>query len=158
MKRSIQFILNGKPQNVMVEEDHKLLWVIRNDLGLTGCKFGCGKGYCGACTVLVDNRAVRSCIYPVRLADGKEVLTLEGLAKDGELHPLQKAFIAHDAAQCGYCTSGMILTAYTLLMKNKQPSYDDIIKHMDNNLCRCGTHNRIVQAIQSAAREMSTGE
>ncbi|MBN2325598.1 MAG: (2Fe-2S)-binding protein [Candidatus Omnitrophica bacterium] len=158
MKRSIQFNLNGKTQILTVEESRKLLWVIRSDLGLTGCKYGCGRGYCGACTVLVNNRTVRSCIYPISFVDGKEVVTIEGLAKNGKLHPLQKAFVDHDASQCGYCSPGMILTAYTLLLNNKRPSYDEIIHHMDKNLCRCGSHTRIVRAIQAAAREMNTGE
>jgi aerobic-type carbon monoxide dehydrogenase small subunit (CoxS/CutS family) len=134
-----------------------LLWVLRTDFGLTGTKFGCGEGFCGACTVLIDGRPERSCQLPAERIDGKEVLTIEGLAKNGNLHPLQEAFIRHDALQCGFCTPGMILTAYSLLSTNPDPTRKDIIEGMEDNLCRCGAHNRIVQAIQSAAREMKGG-
>ncbi len=154
MKEIIQFKLNKKPVKVTVDSDRMLLWVLRTDLGLTGAKYGCGEGYCGSCTVLIDKRAVRSCILPVKNVKGKEVTTIEGLAKNGVLHPLQKAFIAHDALQCGYCTPGMILRAYSFLQKTPKPTHSDIIKNLDGNLCRCGSHNRIVQAIQSAAKEM----
>ncbi len=154
MKEIIQFKLNKKPIKLTVDSDRMLLWVLRTDLGLTGAKYGCGEGYCGSCTVLIDKRAVRSCILPVKNVKGKEVTTIEGLAKNGGLHPLQKAFIAHDALQCGYCTPGMILRAYSFLQKTPNPTYSDIVKNMDGNLCRCGSHNRIVQAIQAAAKEM----
>ena len=122
--------------------------------GLTGTKYGCGKAQCGACTVIVANKAVRSCRFPMKGVKGKEVLTIEGLAKNGKLHPIQEAFIKHDALQCGFCTPGMILNAYSLLLKNSQPTRADIIQNMDHNLCRCGAHSRIIQAIQSAAKEM----
>lgn len=158
MKRAIQCKINGQSQNITVEDDRKLLWILRDHLGLTGCKYGCGEGLCGACTVLVNGEAIRSCQYPVKDAEGKEITTIEGLSKNGELHPLQKAFMKHDALQCGYCTPGMILTAYTLLMKNKQPSREDIISYMDNNLCRCGAHVRIIEAIETAALEMKGGQ
>ena len=154
MKEIIQFKLNKKPVKLTVDSDRMLLWVLRTDLGLTGAKYGCGEGYCGACTVLLDKRAVRSCILPVKNVKGKEVTTIEGLAKNGVLHPLQKAFMENDALQCGYCTPGMILNAYSFLQKSPSPSYSDIIKNMDDNLCRCGSHSRIVQAIQAAAKEM----
>jgi len=154
MKEAIYFKLNGEPIDLTVDGERKLLWVLRSDLGLTGTKYGCGMSLCGACTVLLNNRAIRSCIVPVKNVKGKEVITIEGLAKNGSLHPLQKAFIKHDALQCGFCTSGMILNAYDLLLKNPQPTLPEIIQSMDENLCRCGAHNRIIQAIQTAAQEM----
>ncbi|MFQ6115485.1 MAG: (2Fe-2S)-binding protein [bacterium] len=154
MKEIIEFKLNEKPTKLTVDSDRMLLWVLRTDLELTGAKCGCGEGYCGACTVLVNNQAVRACQTAVKEVQGKRVITIEGLAKNGRLHPLQKAFMEHDALQCGFCTPGMILTAYGLLHKNPQPSYAEIIDGMDENLCRCGAHNRIVQAIQVAAKEM----
>ena len=154
MKEIIQFKLNKKPVKVTVDSDRMLLWVLRTDLGLTGAKYGCGEGYCGACTVLLNNKAVRSCITSVKSVKGKEVTTIEGLAKNGKLHPLQKAFMENDALQCGYCTPGMILNAYSFLQKYPNPTHSDIVKNMDDNLCRCGSHSRIVQAIQAAAKEM----
>ena len=154
MKETIYFKLNGKPIDLAIENGRTLLWVLRSDLGLTGTKFGCGIGLCGACTVLLDNRAIRSCMFPVKNVNGKDVITIEGLAKNGSLHPLQKAFIKHDALQCGFCTSGMILNAYGLLLRNPQPTLQEIILGMNMNLCRCGAHNRIIQAIQTAAQEM----
>ncbi|UCE22132.1 MAG: (2Fe-2S)-binding protein, partial [Candidatus Aminicenantes bacterium] len=125
---------------------------------LTGAKFGCGEGFCGACTVLVNKEAVRSCQFPLKNVKGKEVLTIEGLAKNGDLHPLQKAFIHYGALQCGFCTPGMILQAYSLLLKNPRPNREEIIQSMDENLCRCGSHTRIIQAIQTAAKEMKGGK
>lgn len=157
MEEVVQFTLNGKPVKLTVDSDRKLLWVLRTDLGLTGPKYGCGEGICGACTVLVDDKAVRSCVIPVSQVQGKRVTTIEGLARNGELHPLQKAFMEHDALQCGYCTPGMILTAYSFLRKNPQPTYADIVKAMEHNLCRCGAHKRIIEAIQAAAKEMAGG-
>ena len=154
MKETIHFKLNGKPIDLAIENGRTLLWVLRSDLALTGTKFGCGIGLCGACTVLLDNRAIRSCMFPVKNVNGREVITIEGLAKNGSLHPLQKAFIKHDALQCGFCTSGMILNAYGLLLRNPQPTLQEIILGMNMNLCRCGAHNRIIQAIQTAAQEM----
>jgi aerobic-type carbon monoxide dehydrogenase small subunit (CoxS/CutS family) len=132
--------------------------VLRTDLGVTGPKYGCGEGICGACTVLVDDEAVLSCQTPVKDVNGVEVLTIEGLAKNGKLHPLQAAFVQHDALQCGFCTPGMILKAYSLLSENPQPTRDEIIQEMDENLCRCGSHIRILQAIQTAAIEMKGGK
>jgi aerobic-type carbon monoxide dehydrogenase small subunit (CoxS/CutS family) len=157
MKPTISFTLNGKPIKLTVAGDRMLLWVLRSDLRLTGAKYGCGAGICGACTVLVDNEAVRSCSYPLKNVQGKEVATIEGLSKNGKLHPLQDAFMKHNALQCGFCTPGMILTAYSLLMKNPRPTHAEIIRGMDDNLCRCGSYNRIVAAIQSAASFMQGG-
>jgi carbon-monoxide dehydrogenase small subunit len=154
MKKDIRFKLNGKPVQLTVDPDRMLLWVLRTDFGLTGTKYGCGQSYCGACTVVVNNVAVRSCQTAVKEVHGKEVLTIEGLGDNGDLHPLQEAFMAHDALQCGFCTPGMIMNAYALLLKNPRPSRAEIIESMDDNLCRCGAHTRIVQAIQAAAKEM----
>ncbi len=154
MDESISFKLNGKSVSVTTDPGRMLLWVLRTDLGLTGTKYGCGKGMCGACVVMLGDRAVRSCVIPVRSVKGKEVLTIEGLAKNGQLHPIQEAFAEHDALQCGFCTPGMILNAYSLLLKNPQPTREEIIKGMDHNLCRCGVHIRIIRAIESAARQM----
>ncbi len=158
MKETIRFKLNGRPLSMSVDDDRMLLWALRTDFGFTGTKFGCGEGFCGACTVLVNNEALRSCQLPVKDIKGKEVITIEGLAKNGNLHPLQKAFIQHDALQCGYCTPGMILNAYGLLLKKPGPTLKEIIEGMDENLCRCGSHQRIIQAIQDAAREMRGGK
>ncbi len=155
MNQTIQFKLNGKSTKLTVDADRMLLWVLRTDLGLTGTKYGCGENYCGACTVLVNNQAVRSCQLAMRHVQGKEVLTIEGLARNGKLHPLQRAFMEYDALQCGYCTPGLIMDAYALLRRNPQPSVPEIIKDMDDNLCRCGAHKRIVQAILAAAKEMA---
>jgi carbon-monoxide dehydrogenase small subunit len=155
--RTVSFTLNGKPTRVTVGEDRTLLWVLRDDLGLTGTKFGCGEALCGACTVLLDNEAVRSCITPMRDVAGKRVTTIEGLAKDGRLHPLQQAFVTHLGFQCGYCTPGMIMGAYALLLKNPRATRGEILRHMNGHLCRCGAHGRIVQAIESAASVMKGG-
>jgi aerobic-type carbon monoxide dehydrogenase small subunit (CoxS/CutS family) len=157
MIEQVQFKLNGKPVKLMVESDRKLLWVLRTDLALTGTKYGCGESFCGACTVLVNHEAVRSCQTAVKEVQGKEVVTIEGLASKDKLHPLQKAFAEHDAMQCGYCTPGMIMNAYSFLRKNPEPSEKEIIENMNDNLCRCGAHNRIIKAIQSAAKEMKGG-
>ncbi|HUU28080.1 MAG TPA: (2Fe-2S)-binding protein [archaeon] len=153
MIQTVKFKLNGKPASLTVDGERMLLWVLRTDLGLTGTKFGCGENYCGACTVIVDKEAVRSCQVPVKDVDGKEVITIEGLSRNGKLHPLQKAFVEHDALQCGFCTPGMILTAYSLLLKNPHPTRQEIIENMDDNFCRCGTHNRIILAVQTAAEK-----
>jgi aerobic-type carbon monoxide dehydrogenase small subunit (CoxS/CutS family) len=158
MIETIQFKLNDKDVRLRVDGDRMLLWVLRTDLGLTGPKYGCGREQCGACTVLVDNEAVLSCQTPIKEIKGKEVVTIEGLAKNGELHPLQKAFIKHDALQCGFCTSGMILKAHSLLSRNAAPTRDEIIQGMDTNLCRCGSYLRVVEAIEAAAKEMRGGE
>jgi len=157
MSQTVTFTLNGKPTRVTVNGERKLLWVLRSDLGLTGTKFGCGASLCGVCTVLVGNETVRSCQTPMKEVAGKRVTTIEGLARNGKLHPLQRAFASHNAAQCGFCTSGMILTAYALLLKNPAPSTKEIVGHMDQNLCRCGTHLRIIAAIQDAAKQLKGG-
>ena len=154
---TVQFRLNGKSVTLKVAEDRPLLWTLRTDLALTGVKYACGEGLCGACTVLVNGEAVLSCQTPVEDVDGAEVVTIEGLAQNGKLHPIQQAFIDHDAMQCGFCTSGMIMKAYSFLVENYQPTQDEIIAAMDDNLCRCGSHVRIVQAIQTAARRMKKG-
>jgi len=157
MSKTVRFKLNGQPKSLTIDRDRLLLWVLRTDFALTGTKYGCGEGFCGACTVLVNGEAVRSCQYPVEDIDGKEVITIEGLAENGNLHPLQEAFVQHDALQCGFCTPGMILNALGLLKKNPSPTREEIILEMEDNLCRCGAHTRIVQAIQTAARNMWGG-
>jgi aerobic-type carbon monoxide dehydrogenase small subunit (CoxS/CutS family) len=153
MKETISFKLNGKPTNLEVEGDRTLLWVLRTDLGLTGTKYGCGQSFCGACTVVIGKEAVRSCRLPVREVRGKEVLTIEGLAQGETLHPLQKAFAESGAVQCGFCTPGMIMNAYAMLLKNPKLTREQIIAGMENNLCRCSGHKRIVQAIESVAKK-----
>ena len=158
MSATISFKLNGERVRLNSDENRKLLWVLRTELGQTGTKYGCGRGSCGACVVLVDDGPVRSCMAQVGSVRGKEVVTIEGLAKAGELHPLQKAFMQHDALQCGFCTPGMILTAYGLLRSKREPSREDIIKDMDRNLCRCGAQTRIIDAIESAAAELRNGK
>ncbi|MBZ5535584.1 MAG: (2Fe-2S)-binding protein [Acidobacteriia bacterium] len=154
MKEIINFKLNGESTKLDTEGDRMLLWVLRTDLGLTGTKFGCGENLCGACTVVVGKEAVRSCQLPVREIRGKEVTTIEGLAGNGTLHPLQEAFAEHGALQCGFCTPGMIMNAYALLRKNARPTRDQIIQGMDQNLCRCAAHKRIVEAIESVAKKV----
>ncbi|UCE50911.1 MAG: (2Fe-2S)-binding protein [Desulfobacterales bacterium] len=158
MMQAIHFKLNGKPVNLRVDGERRLLWILRTDLGVTGPKYGCGEGLCGGCTVLVNEAAVLSCQTPVKDVKGAEIITIEGLAKNGKLHPLQQAFIQHDALQCGFCTPGMILKAHSLLAENPEPTRDEIIQAMDENLCRCGSHVRIVQAIQTAAKQMKGGK
>jgi aerobic-type carbon monoxide dehydrogenase small subunit (CoxS/CutS family) len=157
MSDTISFKLNDKSVRVSADGNRALLWVLRTDLGLTGTKYGCGEGHCGACTVLVNNKAVRSCLYKVKDVQDKTVVTIEGLAKDGKLHPLQKAFMAHDALQCGFCTPGMILTGVAFLNTNPQPSREQIIRGLDQNFCRCGAHVRIIEAMQTAAAELKGG-
>jgi len=157
LKKTIQFQLNGEKKILTIDRERMLLWVLRTDFELTGTKYGCGEGFCGACTVLINGDAVRSCQYPIENIQGKKVVTIEGLAQNGKLHPLQKAFMTHDALQCGYCTPGMILTAYSLLLKNPFPSRKEIVEGLEDNLCRCGAHQRIIQAVQSVAQEMKKG-
>lgn len=154
MNRTIRFTLNGKAVTLTADPERMLLWVLRTDLGLTGTKFGCGEGFCGACTVVVNGEAVRSCQTPLKTVEGKKVLTIEGLEKNGRLHPLQEAFMKHDALQCGFCTSGMILTAYSLLQSKPMPAEKDILDALEDNLCRCGAHHRIVLAVKDAAAAM----
>jgi nicotinate dehydrogenase subunit A len=148
--------INGDPQDVTVEGDTPLLYVLRNDLELSGAKFGCGLAQCGACTVVVDGTAVRSCRTEVRAVANREITTLEGIGTDQKPHPLQKAFIAEQAMQCGYCINGMIMSAKALLDKNPRASEAQVREALAGNLCRCGSHNRIVRAILNAAKEMAT--
>jgi aerobic-type carbon monoxide dehydrogenase small subunit (CoxS/CutS family) len=158
MEETIKFQLNGKKTEALIDPTQTLLWALRNHFGLTGTKFGCGMGFCGACTVLIDNEPVRSCQLSVGDAAGKNIITVEGLANDGKLHPVQKAFVEHDALQCGFCTPGMIMNATGLLIKNPAPSVQQIKEGMENNLCRCGAHMRIIEAVQSASKEMKGGK
>jgi aerobic-type carbon monoxide dehydrogenase small subunit (CoxS/CutS family) len=144
--------VNGASVHVTGEDERSLLGVLRDDLGLTGAKYGCGEGRCGACTVLVDGEPVRSCITRLGGVGTREITTIEGLEKDGRLHPLQEAFVEAGAMQCGYCTCGMIMSGVGLLRKNPQPTRDEIIEHMNGNICRCGTYSRIVAAFSIAAK------
>lgn len=143
--------VNGKKLRVDVDSQTPLLYVLRDHLNLTGTKYGCGEAKCGACTVLVEGQHMRSCVTPAGRVSDKQITTIEGMEQDGKLHPLQEAFLKADALQCGYCTSGMIMSAAALLKKNAKPSREDIVKHMDGNVCRCGTYARIVKAIEIAA-------
>jgi aerobic-type carbon monoxide dehydrogenase small subunit (CoxS/CutS family) len=154
MIEAIHFKLNGETVRLRVDGERMLLWVLRTDLGLTGTKYGCGEEQCGACTVLVNGEAVLSCQMPVKQVAGKEVVTIEGLSRNGGLHPLQKAFVEHDALQCGFCTPGMILKAHSLLVKTPLPTREQIIQAMDQNLCRCGSYPRVIQAIEAASKKM----
>ncbi len=149
--------VNGVTHRIEVESNTPLLWVLRDHLDLTGAKYGCGEGQCGACTVLVGGEAVRSCVLPVSAVKGREVTTIEGLAKDGRLHPLQQAFLEVSAFQCGFCTPGMILAAAALLAQKHQPSDEETARHLNGSICRCGTYPRIVQAVRLAARRTSDG-
>jgi nicotinate dehydrogenase subunit A len=151
VKEIISFTLNGEAIRLETEADRKLLWVLRTDLEKTGPKFGCGAGMCGSCTVLVDGEAVRSCIADLAFVQGKSVLTIEGLATNGELHPLQEAFFEGGAYQCGYCTPGMIMNAYSLLQKNPNPTREEIVEGMEGNLCRCSAYRRILDVIEAYA-------
>ena len=143
--------VNGKKLTVDVDSQTSLLSVLRNDLDLTGTKYGCGEAQCGACTVLVDGQQTRSCVTPVGKVANKKITTIEGLEKDGQLHPVQEAFLKADALQCGYCTPGMIMSSVALLSKNARPTREEIVRHMDRNVCRCGTYLRILAAIQMAS-------
>ena len=152
MKREISFVLNGEPVSVDVEAQWTLLHLLREVLELKGTKDGCGEGECGTCTVVIDGKAVNSCLFPVMEAEGRSVTTIEGLrAPDGGLHPLQKAFIEHGAVQCGYCSPGMIMSAYALLQEKARPSDDEIKDGIEGNLCRCTGYVKIIEAIRSAA-------
>jgi len=158
MEENVSFKLNGKKATLKVDPTETLLWVLRNQLELTGTKFGCGVGFCGACTVLINDEPVRSCTVSVGEIAGKSIVTIEGLAKKGELHPVQKAFVDNDALQCGFCTPGMIMNATGLLMKNPSPTTIQIKEGMEDNLCRCGAHVRIIDAVHAAAKEMKGGK
>ncbi|HEY7308177.1 MAG TPA: (2Fe-2S)-binding protein [Gemmataceae bacterium] len=150
--------VNGARRALDADAERSLLSVLRDDLDLTGSKYGCGEGRCGACTVLIDGQPVRSCTTRVGSVNGKQVRTIEGLAHEGRLHPLQEAFLHADALQCGYCTSGMIMSALGLLQRDAQPSRDDIVRFMNGNICRCGTYARILDAVEQAARSMKGGD
>jgi isoquinoline 1-oxidoreductase alpha subunit len=149
---SVSLTINGKPSTVAVDPATPLVWVLREHLQMTGTKFGCGVAQCGACTVHVNGEATRSCVMPVSAVAGKSVTTIEGLSPDSS-HPLQKAWVAEQVPQCGYCQSGQIMQAATLLAKNKKPTREEIVQHMNGNICRCGTYQRIVKAVQRAAKE-----
>jgi nicotinate dehydrogenase subunit A len=144
--------VNGRSRTVQADAETPLLYALRNDLGLSGTRYGCGLGQCGACTVIIDGVAVQSCDVPVSAAAGKNIITVEALAADGSLHPLQQAFIAEQAAQCGYCASGVLMAAKALLDANPDPSEAEIRSALERNLCRCGTHSRMLRAIKSAAK------
>ncbi len=149
MIEPVEFHLNGRATRLEVDAQRKLLWVLRTDLALTGTKFGCGESLCGACTVVVNGEAVRSCQLAMADVRGRDVVTIEGLAQDGKLHPLQERFMERGALQCGFCTPGMIMNAYALLRKNPALTRAQIVAGMDDNLCRCAAHKRIVEAIES---------
>jgi nicotinate dehydrogenase subunit A len=152
----MDLVVNGVAKRVQTDPERPLLWVLRNDLDLTGAKYGCGEGQCGACTVLIDRVAHRSCLTPVGTVTGKEITTIEGLADGERLHPVQQSFIDCDAMQCGYCTPGMILQSVALLRKDPSPSEAGIKGELEGNICRCGTYNRIVAAVQKAAHNMAS--
>ena len=153
----IELNVNGEPRSARATPDRSLLGVLRDDLGLTGTKYGCGEGQCGACMVLLDGQAVPACITPVVATMGRRVTTIEGVADGENLHPLQEAFVALGAMQCGYCTPGMIVSALALLGRNPDPTEAEIAEHMRVNICRCGSYPRIVQAVQQAAAAMRAG-
>lgn len=155
--KPIAFTLNGVARTVTVDENRDLLWVLRDDLGFTGTKFGCGASFCGACTVLVDGKEVRSCVTPMSHVAGKKVVTVEGLAQGDKLSPVQEAFVEHVGFQCGYCTSGMVIGATALLEADPKPTRAQIIQGLERHLCRCGAHLRVVDAVESAARKMAGG-
>ena len=157
MSNTTELNVNGTTRRVTAEPDRSLLSVLRDDLDLTGSKYGCGEGRCGACTVVLDGRAVRSCRTRVGDCAGKRITTIEGLEKDGKLHPLQEAFLEADALQCGYCTAGMILSALALLQQDPDPGDDAIVRSLNGNICRCGTYPRILAAVRKAAQTLKGG-
>ncbi|MFC1500215.1 (2Fe-2S)-binding protein [Candidatus Zixiibacteriota bacterium] len=154
MRESIEFTLNGRTVTLDTDGERTLLWVLRIDMELTGTKYGCDIGLCGSCTVLVDGRAERSCALPVRAVQGKEVMTIEGMAQGETLHPLQEEFAERGALQCGYCTPGMIMSAAGLLHDNPGPTRDEIVEGVEGNLCRCSAYKRIIEAIEAASKRM----
>ena len=154
MPSKYTLLINGRSLAVDAEPDENLLSVLRDELDLTGTKYGCGEGQCGACTVLIDGRAQRSCVTPIARASGRSITTIEGLAKDNQLHPIQQAFLDEAAMQCGYCTSGMIMSAVSLLNHKQDPSDAEILQSMQGNICRCGTYPRIVAAVHKASNSM----
>jgi nicotinate dehydrogenase subunit A len=151
MAATIELHVNGRKSTIEAEPNHALLAILRDELNLTGSKYGCGEGRCGACTVLIDGQAAKACITLLSTCQGKQIQTIEGLAPEGELHPVQQAFLTCDAMQCGFCTPGMIMAACALLKAHPQPTTGDIVRAMDGNVCRCGTYARIEQAILTAA-------
>ncbi|MFN8241211.1 MAG: (2Fe-2S)-binding protein [Bacteroidales bacterium] len=158
MEKTIRFVLNGKKTELKADPADTLLWVLRNRFDLTGTKFGCGMGFCGSCTVLIDDEAVRSCSMTIGEVQDRKVTTIEGLSENGKLHPVQQAFVDHDALQCGFCTPGMIMNAVALLKHNQSPTRQEIVDGMEDNLCRCGTHVRIIEAIDDASKKMKGGK
>src|SRR5512136_596464 len=157
VERTISFTLNGKPARVTVDDERMLLWVLREDLGLTGTKFGCGEALCGACTVIVDKEAVRSCQTSIKDVAGKQVLTIEGLSEGSRMHAIQDAFLKHHAFQCGYCTPGMIMGAYALMLKTPRPTREQVVRQLEDHLCRCGSHVRVLDAVEEAAGARKAG-
>ena len=154
MARTMDLLVNGVRHTIDAEPDRTLLTVLRDELELTGTKYGCGEGQCGACTVMLEDRALRSCQTKVSVAVGKRITTIEGLEQHGRLHPLQEAFLEHEAMQCGYCTPGMIVSGAALLKRNSNPSEQEIAQAMQGNVCRCGTYPRVVAAMQSASKKI----
>jgi aerobic-type carbon monoxide dehydrogenase small subunit (CoxS/CutS family) len=152
MDKTVRFKLNGKEVSVTTSPERMLLWVLRTDLEHTGTKYGCGEGYCRFCTVLVDGRPELACSFSLAKVEGRSVLTIEGLAKGGRLDALQQAFVDHGAVQCGYCTPGMIMQAYALLLRKPRPTEAEIADALEGNICRCGTHTRVIRAVQDAAQ------
>jgi len=152
MPNPLELVINGQKRSIHSDPDTPLLAVLRDELGLTGSKYGCGEGQCGACTVLIDGVARRSCITPLSAAVAKSITTIEGLEQSGKLHPVQQAFLDAEAFQCAYCTSGMIMSTVALLRRNSSPTPDEISQSLQGNICRCGTYSRIVEAVQHAAR------
>jgi aerobic-type carbon monoxide dehydrogenase small subunit (CoxS/CutS family) len=155
MEEKVSFELNGKQVEVPLDQDQSLLWVLRTRFNLTGTKYGCGLGYCGSCTVLMNGEPVQACAIYMDIVGGQKITTIEGLAEGEKLHPVQQAFVDHDALQCGYCTPGMIMNAVGLLNRNPNPGREEIISGMEGNLCRCGAHNRIIDAIEAASKVMT---
>ena len=148
---ALSLLVNGVEHRLDIAPDQKLLYVLRDAIGLTGTKYGCGEGQCGACTVLIDGKAIRSCLTPAASAAGKQITTIEGLEQNGQLHPVQEAFLKAEAFQCGYCTSGAILSAVALLSKSPHPTEQQIMASLEGNVCRCGTYPRILDAVRAAA-------
>ncbi len=156
--RTISFTLNGKPTSVTTDEGRMLLWVLRDDLGLTGTKYGCGQAFCGSCAVAIDNESARACITRMADVDGKSVTTIEGLERDGTLHPIQEAFLEHAGYQCGFCTPGMIMGIYAAFASNPDATPDDVLSgELEAHLCRCGAHPRIADAVKAAHATMRGG-
>ncbi len=155
--KTVSFTLNGKPTKVTTDETRMLLWVLRDDLGLTGTKYGCGQAICASCTVVIGKEAVRSCSMAIGDVEGKTVTTIEGLLQNDKLHPIQDAFVKHAALQCGFCTPGMVMGAYALLLKNPKATRADIVHELEDHVCRCGAHVRILAAVEDAAAAMRGG-